>query len=48
MIYYITDENGDVCAQFDGVSVELLDAHDKNEVDSIEDLPGIDYWNDNY
>ena len=48
MIYYITDKNGDVCAQFDGVSVEVLDGHEKHEVESIEDLPGIDYWHETY
>ena len=48
MIYYITDGNGRVVAQFDGRGIEVKDSHEKHTVDSISDLPGVDDWDDSY
>ena len=48
MIYYITDDNGDVVGQFDGVEVELKDDHQRHEVESINDLPGVANWDSDY
>ena len=48
MIYYITDSDGNVVGQFDGVDVDVKDSHSKNYVDDINDLPGIDVWHDHY
>ena len=48
MIQYITDENGDVVAKFDGIPREPKDGHQSHIVDSLDDLPGIDYWDNDY
>jgi hypothetical protein len=48
MIYYITDENGSVVAQFDGRKVESKPKHQIHTLDSITDLPGVDEWDTDY
>jgi hypothetical protein len=48
MIYYITDEDGRVVGQFDGVDVDIKDGHQRHDVDSIADLPGVDQWDTDY
>ena len=47
-IQYITNENGDVVAQFDGRKRDLKDGHKSHIVDSVEDLPGISEWDEDY
>jgi len=48
MIYYITDSNDNVVAQFDGIDVESKDGHTKHNVDDATNLPGVDKWDDDY
>jgi len=48
MIYYIEDEQGDVVGQFDGVSMDLKEAHTQVEVDALDGLPGVDRWDPKY
>ena len=47
-IQYITDKNGQVVAQFDGQKREPKDGHTSQLVDEIDDLPGVDEWDDDY
>ena len=48
MIYYITNESGEVVEQFDGIEVSIKDGHETHTVESIEDLPGIDNLDPDY
>lgn len=48
MIYYIIDEGGAVVAQFDGVDVDPKEGHERHDVETIEDLPGVDEWDADY
>lgn len=41
MKYYITDSNGKVRAKFDGVDVDIVDGHEINEVESVDELSSI-------
>lgn len=47
-LQYIDDENGAVVAQFDGPEREPKDGHEAHTVDTIDDLPGVDEWDDRY
>lgn len=48
MIYYIEDSSGAVVAQFDGVEVAVKDDHERHEVGTSDDLPGVDEWDEDY
>lgn len=48
MIFYVADEDGRVVAQFDGVEVDVKDGHERHEAESIDDLPGVDEWDEDY
>ena len=47
-IQYITDENGDVVAQFDGRDREAKPDHEHHTVETTDDLPGVDQWDNDY
>ena len=47
-IYYIEDENGRVIGRFHGRERQLKTGHDATEVDSLNDLPDVDEWDDDY
>ena len=47
-VQYITNEDGAVVAQFDGGLREPKSDHEHHTVDSTDDLPGVDEWDDDY
>jgi len=47
-IQYITDENGNIVAQFDGNERDPIEGHESHIVESINDLPGVDEWEREY
>ena len=47
MKYYITNIEGKIVAQFEGIDVELKDGHERHDVGEGE-LPGVDEWDADY
>ena len=47
-VFYIQDDAGKVVAQFDGPERETKTGHEKIVVESIDELPGVDQWDDYY
>ena len=47
-MHYITDENGKVVAQFGGHLREPKDGHERHIVDDVDELPGVDEWDNDY
>ena len=45
---YITDESGNVVAQFDGPEREPKESHTSHIVQNRSDFPGVDGWDNDY
>jgi len=48
MIYYITDEEGNVVAKFDGHPRDPLQGHQQHQVETLDELPPVDQWDKRY
>ena len=48
--YYVTNGENEIVGKFDGVDVNLKDNHKKHDVETVEDLSGVDVddWAEDY
>ena len=47
-VHYISDDEGIVVAQFDGPERQPKDGHESHIVATIDDLPGVEEWDNDY